>query len=206
MRPTIYTIGHSTYEEEYFVALLRKHEITAVCDVRSVPFSRNNPQFNRAPLEATLRHERIEYRFLGKELGARSDDPACYENGKVQYDRLAATELFKRGLDRLQRGLRENFRIALMCAEKEPLDCHRSILIAPHLIERKIDVEHILENGSVEKHFDSVRRLMSTFESMQADMFISQDELFSRAYKRQERRIAYDKNADEARRKESGAA
>ena len=127
MQDTVFTIGHSTHPQERFIGLLLKHGITAVCDVRSKPYSRMNPQFNREDLEEALLAQGIAYRFLGKELGARSDDPDCYVGGKVQYDRLAGTELFKQGLKRVIRGLKEDFRIALMCAEKEPLECHRTI-------------------------------------------------------------------------------
>src|SRR5258708_17511589 len=93
-----------------------------------------NPQFKLEKLKETLPAQGIEYRFLGKELGARSDDPNCYENGKVQYDRLAETELFKYGLKRVLRGMRDDFRIALMCVENEPLECRRTILVARHLL------------------------------------------------------------------------
>src|SRR5271169_2675230 len=127
MAQTIFTIGHSTHTQEYFISLLSRHGITALCDVRSKPYSRVNPQFNREELQRVLREHGITYVFLGTELGARSDDPTCYENGKVQYDRLAHTELFRQGLDRVQEGVRK-YRIALMCAEKEPLECHRTIL------------------------------------------------------------------------------
>ena len=106
MQNTVFTIGHSTHPQERFIALLRQHGITALCDVRSKPYSRMNPQFNREELNEVLLAQGIEYRFLGKELGARSDDPNCYENGKVQYDRLAETELFKYGLKRVLRGMR----------------------------------------------------------------------------------------------------
>ena len=79
----IYTIGHSTHTSEAFLELLRKHNVTAVADVRSAPFSRFNPQFNKDALQGTLGEHGIKYVFLGRELGARSDDPACYENGRV---------------------------------------------------------------------------------------------------------------------------
>src|SRR5258707_92198 len=128
MTDTIYTIGHSTHPIEQFVTLLKSVSITAVSDVRSRPYSRMNPQFNREPLKATLRAEGIKYVFLGKELGARSDDQSCYRNGQLQYDLLAGTELFRQGIERMKEGAR-SFRIALMCAEKEPLDCHRTILV-----------------------------------------------------------------------------
>ena len=145
----VFTIGHSTHAQERFVALLELHAITAVCDVRSKPYSRLNPQFNREELEKALTAHAIAYRFLGRELGARSDDPTCYEDGKVKYQKLAETDLFKRGLKRVLRGLKENFRIALMCAEKEPLECHRTILVARYLVALGINVWHIHLDAAV---------------------------------------------------------
>src|SRR5687767_4940714 len=97
-KPIVHTIGRSTHPIEYFLGPLSSHGITAVADVRSTPFSRRNPQFNRERLKQSLRDEGIAYVFLGTELGARADDSACYENGKVQYDRLARTERFQHGL------------------------------------------------------------------------------------------------------------
>src|SRR5579871_5281780 len=99
MQQTVFTIGHSTHNLQYFLSLLKLHSITALCDVRSKPYSRTNPQFNKENLKITLHEHGIIYAFLGRELGARSEDPACYHEGKVQYDRLAQTDLFRNGMD-----------------------------------------------------------------------------------------------------------
>jgi uncharacterized protein (DUF488 family) len=192
MPATVFTIGHSTHPQERFIALLRQHGITALCDVRSKPYSRMNPQFNREELEESLLAHGIAYRFLGKELGARSDDPVCYEHGKVQYDRLAETELFKRGLKRVPRGMEDGHRIALMCAEKEPLECHRTILVARHLAALGVAVAHIHADGRLESHDAALSRLARTVNVPEQDMFHSRDELLATAYRRQEERIAYE--------------
>jgi uncharacterized protein (DUF488 family) len=97
----IYTIGHSNQPIERFIALLQQHAVDAVADVRSTPYSRFNPQFRKEKLRAALAAAGIRYVFLGEELGARSKDPACYDDGRVSYARLAATDLFRHGLDRL---------------------------------------------------------------------------------------------------------
>ena len=194
MAPTqnvVFTIGHSTHSQERFIALLRDYGITALCDVRSYPYSRVNPQFNRDELKALLQNSGIKYVFLGKELGARSDDPTCYEGGRVKYDRLGRTDLFQTGLERVQRGMRR-YRLALMCAEKEPLQCHRAILVARHLTGRGIEVQHILADGRLESHRDALRRLMRMFNSSDHDIFRSREEILADAYHRQELRIAYD--------------
>jgi len=187
---TVFTVGHSTHTPEYFVDLLRQHGVTAVCDVRSRPYSRMNPQFNREELKEALRLAGIAYVFLGTELGGRSEDPDCYENGQVQYDRLAQTELFRRGLDRVRAGA-ETYSLALMCAEKEPLECHRTILVARHLDARGVDIRHIHGDGHTESHADAVERLLRQLRLPENDMFRSHAEVLADAYLIQERRIAY---------------
>jgi uncharacterized protein (DUF488 family) len=192
MQNTVFTIGHSTHPQERFIALLRQHGITALCDVRSKPYSRMNPQFNREQLNEVLLAQGIEYRFLGKELGARSDDPNCYENGKVQYDRLAETELFKYGLKRVLRGMRDDFRIVLMCAEKEPLECHRTILVARHLVALGVTIEHILVDGNLENHDAALIRLAKMINLREPDLVHSREQLLADAYRKQGERIAYE--------------
>ena len=186
----IYTVGHSNQPLERFAAILRQHAITALADVRSSPYSRFNPQFNRESLKNSLAQVGIKYVFLGEELGARTKDRSCYAAGKVSYARLAATELFQHGLDRLQSGMREH-RIAMMCAEKEPLECHRTILVARQLVNRSVSVRHILGDGSVEPHDELVARLRRSLDLPEHDMFRSDDELTNEAYERQGQRIAY---------------
>jgi uncharacterized protein (DUF488 family) len=191
MSDCVYTIGHSTHEPERFVELLRAHGITAVGDVRSRPYSRMNPQYNRGPLKAILAAAEIAYVFLGRELGARSDDPACYEGGQVQYERLARTELFRAGLDRVREGM-SRFRLALMCAEKEPLECHRGILVARELEAAGIVVRHILADASLESHADAMSRLRDRLGLPASDLFRSEAEVLEDAYRLQGARIAYE--------------
>jgi uncharacterized protein (DUF488 family) len=191
MQDTVFTIGNSTHTQAHFIALLRQHGITALCDVRSSPYSRMNPQVNREELERALTAQGIVYRFLGKELGARSDDPTCYERGRVRYTRLAQTQLFKRGLGQLVDGMKENLRIALMCAEKEPLECHRTILVARHLAALGVHIGHIHANGELESHDAALSRLMRNLNLPEVDLFHSREEFLDEAYRRQEERIAY---------------
>ena len=194
-RATVLTIGHSTHALEAFIALLQRHHVTAVADVRAAPYSRFNPQFNRQPLAAALGERGIEYVFLGRELGGRSGDPSCYENGRIRYARLARTERFGNGIDRVMRGTRR-YRIALMCAEKEPLDCHRTLLVARALDERGVDVAHILAGGTLEPHTEAMDRLLDKnkekLELCRNGFFPSKrEELIALAIDSQEARVAY---------------
>jgi uncharacterized protein (DUF488 family) len=188
------TIGHSTHDIDHFVGLLRLNRVTAVADVRSVPASRYSPQFNRDPLKRALASASIKYVFLGRELGARSDDPDCYEAGKVQYNRLAKTELFQKGIDRLLRGARKEV-IAVTCTERDPLDCHRTLLVATQLVARGARVGHILSDGRIESHDEAMLRLRALHGFAEPDLFHSAAELLAEAMGRQESRIAYVDNA-----------
>ncbi len=186
----VLTIGHSTHSLEAFLALLQQHDVTALADVRSAPYSRFNPQFNRDAIEQGLIARGIKYVFLGRELGARSDDRSCYENGRVQYSLLARTDLFRTGIERVVRGASDH-RVVLMCAEKEPLECHRALLVARALTDLGIVVQHILANGRLESHEATMERLLDVVGLPHRDLFRSEDELIEEALVRQEERVAY---------------
>lgn len=145
----VYTIGHSNHTWEFFSDLLRRHGIGAIADVRSAPVSRYVPHFNRETLEGALGAQGIRYVFLGRELGARPEDPACYENGVALYERIERTPEFARGIDRVIQGA-SKMKVALMCAEKDPIDCHRTVMVAKVLHQRGVEVGHILWDGTLE--------------------------------------------------------
>ena len=198
---TVYTIGHSNHSVEALVSLLLKHDVTAVADVRSAPYSRFNPQFNKDALAKALRDHEIDYVYLGRELGGRSDDAQCYEAGQIQYDRVARTAAFRRGIDRVRDGMRMH-RLAVMCAEKEPLDCHRTLLVAPELERVGIRVVHIHAAGHCETNAEAMSRLLDMHElnHRQSDLLDpdrTRAELIGEAVARQAKRVAYaDEPAD----------
>ena len=187
---TIFTIGHSNHTFEKFSNLVNTYRITAIADVRSVPYSGLHPQFNREIFNLSLKQQGIDYVFLGKELGGRSDEPAFFENGRVKYRLLAQTKIFKQGLDRLREGSK-NHLIALMCSEGEPLVCHRTLLVSRELINFGIDIVHIHADGSKELHSETMRRLRKRLRLPEIDMFRSESELIEEAYSLQEARVAF---------------
>ena len=191
--PELFTIGHSTHSWEKFPELLRQHRIEAVADVRSSPYSRRNPQFNRETFQAALRQQGIAYIFLGEELGARRLEPECYVNGRADYAHIARTPAFARGLDRLGQDA-ARMRIAMMCAEKDPLDCHRCILVSPRLKERGISVQHIRDDGTLESQEEVERRLAQKFNLTKRELFQSDVEILAEAYRRQGEKISYARN------------
>ncbi|MGD8339655.1 MAG: DUF488 domain-containing protein [Gammaproteobacteria bacterium] len=190
----MFTIGHSTHPIDEFIALLEQHAITCVCDVRSAPYSRRNPQFNRETLKDTLQAHGIAYVWLGKELGARTEHADCYVDGKVSFERLARAPSFRHGIERLIEG-DKRFTIALMCAEKEPLDCHRTILVARQVEKAGIPIEHILFDGETEAHRQTIDRLIDRSGLERTDLFLSEYEIVERAYELGEATVAYENPA-----------
>ena len=186
----LFTIGHSTHPIEEFIALVERAGATAIADVRSTPYSRFNPQFNSDSLQTALKNHGIAYVFLGRELGARSDDPTCYENGRVKYTRLARTTLFSSGIQRLIKGA-ESHVVAVMCAEKEPLDCHRTLLVSRALEAEGASVTHLLGDGRREEHTATMIRLIKMMGLAERDLFRSREEQIEVACSMQEERIAY---------------
>jgi uncharacterized protein (DUF488 family) len=157
----LYSIGHSSHAPTAFRGLLRAAGVTAVADVRSQPFSQRWPQFNRPELERALRAEGIVYVFLGDRLGGRPQQPSVYDpTGRVDYERVRATPAFRRGLDDLLGGL-EEYAVAMMCSEADPLDCHRGLMITPALVERGVAPLHLRRDGSIETTAEMEERLLA---------------------------------------------
>ncbi len=187
---SVFTIGHSTHALDSFVGLLRRHGVDEVADVRSTPYSRFNPQFNRDSLANSLVPHGIGYVFLGHELGGRPDEPACYENGRIRYDRVAASPVFQRGLDRVIQDAAARS-VAIMCAEKEPLECHRTLLVAQALGVRNVAVQHIRADGTLEDHAAAMDRLLVMHgDPPQGELFGADGDRLKRAIARQTERMA----------------
>ena len=188
----MFTVGHSNHSLEAFLALLQQHDVEEVADVRSSPFSRYVPHFNKNVLEGTLQKAGIAYVYLGGELGGRPADPSCYdENGQVMYNRVADTDLFNNALDLVMRTA-DDHRIALMCAEKEPLECHRTLLVARALAAGGVSVEHILADGDLESYNAAIDRLLYAFKlPLNGDMFRTRDDVVAEALTLQAKKVAY---------------
>lgn len=214
----IFTIGHSNHTIETFIELLHQHQVTALADVRSSPYSRRFPQFNQSALKTALKTANIAYVPLGDNLGARPRDRNCYVNGMARYDLIAATEAFKVGLNRLIQGS-EKYQISLMCAEQDPIVCHRAILICPHLKNAGLEIYHIHKNGDLESNEDLENRVLkqNNLYKLSADLQshvkqlslfdlqpiqtlekpLSRAELVEKAYQLQSEKVAYTETTDD---------
>lgn len=186
----VFTIGHSTHSWERFVALLRGANVTAVADVRSSPYSRLHPQFNRGDLRQQLPSHGISYVFLGKELGGRPNERGFYCEGVADYEKMAQAGEFNKGLDRVIEGAKK-YRVALMCSERDPLDCHRCLLVGRALAERGIRVNHILDNGNVVRHDDIEIKLLDLAGRTVDDLFASRSDRLAVAYRQRARKVAF---------------
>lgn len=149
----IYTIGHSNHPGERFLKLLQDHGIEVVADVRSRPYSRYVPHFNRKALAQKLAEVDIRYLFLGRELGGKPQDLGKSLAGAVVWEYLRSRPRFREGLGRLLAEARQA-RVCVLCAEADPARCHRGQLLAPELIARGMQVGHILADGQLLDHRD----------------------------------------------------
>ncbi|MCM4152041.1 DUF488 domain-containing protein [Arenibacter sp. N53] len=146
-KSTIYSIGHGNKQFDELVSELKRYRIEFLLDVRSSPMSKFNFHFNRAWLEKDLPDNNITYEFLGEYLGGLPKDRSCYTNGKVDYAKIRTKKFFKDGIDLLIEANEEKMRIALMCSESKPEECHRCKLIGQELMNHDISVQHITANG-----------------------------------------------------------
>jgi uncharacterized protein (DUF488 family) len=178
----VLTIGHSTLEYERFLALLRNAGVSAIADVRSAPYSRHFPHFSRENLKEELRRDGIAYVFLGAELGGRPGSPEFYCDGAADYEKMADEKNFKSGIDRVLSGA-ERYRIALMCSEHNPLDCHRCLLVGRALAERGVVVSHILSNGKTIPHPQIEEQLIKECGHGGKDFFAQGKDRLADAYR-----------------------
>ena len=199
----LYTIGHSTNTIEYFVKLLKKYEIDYLLDVRSVPYSKYMPQFNKENIREELKRESITYFHMGKYFGARQEDDTLYhDEGYLDFDKVRAGKLFQIGMKNVEKGLAEGHNIDFMCTEKDPMDCHRTIMVARGFELDGVEVKHILKDGNLETQEELNNRLLAHYfpKYEQLDIFSytqkeeSKEERLIQAYRIRNKELGYRKD------------
>lgn len=195
----VLTIGHSTLPYERFLALLRQASVTAIADVRTAPFSRHFPHFNQDSLRNELRLDDVAYVFLGDQLGGRPKGERFFCNGVADYEKMAETDTFARGLERVIEGARK-YRIAMMCSEHDPLDCHRCLLVGRALQERGVTVRHILGSGEIVDQRQVEDKLMEMSGKSDIDLFEPPAKRLAAAYRDRAMKVAFSERTDNARR------
>jgi uncharacterized protein (DUF488 family) len=191
----LFTIGHSNCDLGDFIATLSSHGIQVLGDVRSRPVSYRFPQFNRDPLEAGLASVRIQYDFLGASLGGRPADPRVYlENGLIDYTARRQSPDFSAGIDRVLEISRSR-NLVLMCAEEDPLQCHRFLMLCPAFLDRGVTPLHLRKGGTLESQQDAEDRLLALHDLTAFDsgsLFASERSLaLGDAIRRQSREYAF---------------
>lgn len=194
---TVYTIGYSGFSIDDFVATLKKHNISLVVDVRSSPFSHYFPEYNKDSLEVCLKTHGIYYRNYADEFGARQSNRTYYcQDGYLDFDVFSKSEPFLQGVSKLCTSMAQDYTFALLCAEKDPICCHRTILVARAFFERGYNVIHLLTNGKtitqqdvnaqlIEKYYPN-RNQMTFFDAAE-----DEDTLLKLAYMKQNAEIGY---------------
>lgn len=203
----LYTIGHSVHSVERFVDMLNKYDINCLIDVRSTPYSRFAPQYNISEIKKVLQNNQKQYIFMGEEFGARRSDTALYDSsGVLDFNKVIKSSLFQSGFKRVKTGLDKGFNIAFMCTEKDPIDCHRSILVGRAFDDEKFDVSNIHEDGSAETQEELIERLLNHYfpNRNQANIFDflegekKREDLVHEAYILRNKDIAYKLEEKEA--------
>ena len=194
----IFTIGHSNQSIDSYLSILELNKINCIVDIRSRPYSKYVNQFNKENLEKFLRNKHIKYIFMGKELGAKRNEKILYaKEGYLDFDKFSNTQIFISGIQRIKIGIEKGYRIAIMCTEKEPLDCHRTLLIARILYKEGYEVLNILENGEIKTQDCIEKELLDIHypNRMQQDFFNNFQEnnsnLIEEAYKLQNRKKGF---------------
>lgn len=191
----LYTLGHSSLEFTQFAKLLKDFGVEVLADVRSLPQSSRFPHFSQPGFENLLKAEGISYLFLGEELGGRPDDVDAYRpNGLVDYRARRKSYAFRAGRDRLLREL-EQRAVGIMCAEEDPLECHRFLMICPELVQAEIKPVHIRKGSQIETQEAAENRLLEAtgFAGIAANTLFPQARLeaLEEAYKLQAEKCAY---------------
>lgn len=198
MSRVLYTIGHSQHNLAYFIQMLQKYDINFVMDVRSTPYSQFAKDYNRENIKSVLGRAGIDYFFMGGCFGARPEDRTLYsQDGYLDFEKARNTFKFQCGVDNVIKGMQTGNSIALMCTEKDPIECHRAIMVARTFYERNIEVQHILADSSLQSHEVLNQRLINLYfpDRYQLSFFpnenLSDEECLCEAYRYHNKKIGY---------------
>ena len=202
MVDTVYTIGYAGFAMEDFMVELRQNRIALVVDVRSDPHSQWHSEYNMEHMRLVLKKAGIYYRNYAEEFGARQEDRTFYPKGYLDFELFAESPQFKHGVEKLVNSMKKEYRFALMCAERDPFECHRCILVARAFHELGYRVVHLLPGGAVCTQTDIEARLLNRFEPNrdQGNMFepmLDEAQYLARAYRKQNAEIGFKPEGEE---------
>ena len=195
---SVFTIGYAAFNIDDFIEILKSHKISHLIDVRSNPVSEYYQDYNSFNLEPELKQHNIIYENLALEFGARQENKEFFsEGGFVDFEKFTQSDQFKKGLAKIKKGLELGYNFVLMCAEKDPINCHRSIMIGYAMQKNGIEVLHIMHDGQLQPQGEIDKILLELYFSdrNQLNLFIKssdEQELIEQAYKKQNAKIGYD--------------
>ncbi|MCI6361199.1 MAG: DUF488 domain-containing protein [Eubacterium coprostanoligenes] len=197
----IYTIGYSAFSINEFIETIKNFGISCVIDVRSSPFSNYYADYNKDTLERTLKEHNILYRNYANEFGARQTDPMFYTGDIVDFDKFIKSAQFLEGVSKVNKGIERGYSFVLMCAEKDPIKCHRSIMLGKGFSENGFDVKHIVSKTEIESQRELEERLLEMYHHDRFQLTFFREEqsdskLLADAYKKQNLAIGYNKNTN----------
>jgi uncharacterized protein (DUF488 family) len=198
MDKTLLSIGHSQHQVGYFIDLLKSHDVNYVLDVRSTPYSQFATSYNRENIKKILKNNGIEYAFMGEFFGARPKDSSLYSlKGYLDFEKVENSSRFKKGFDNVVKGVKQGYRIAFMCTEKDPIECHRTILVSYAFYKVGYSIEHIMPDNTIQTQQDINERLLDMYypDRNQFSLFesenLSEEQYLVEAYKKQNEKIGY---------------
>lgn len=193
---TVYTIGYSGFKKNDFVEALRKYGINLVIDVRSKPYSQYFSDYNKENLERFLTGEHIFYRNYAVEFGARQTNNLYHAQGYMDFELFSQSDSFLTGFDKIEKTLEKGYTPVLMCAEKDPFNCHRAILVSRAFSLTGYHIEHLLPNDETITQSDIERRLLDFYFPTRHQLSLvdeakSDDELIIEAYRKRNQEIGF---------------
>ena len=198
MKKVVLSIGHSQHEPEYFIKMLKEHNVNYVLDVRSVPYSQFASDYNRENIKALLSEHSINYSYMGNFFGARPLDKNLYsKEGYLDFKKARQSIPFIKGYNNVLKGIQQGNRIAFMCTEKDPMDCHRAILVTKAFSDSGIRVEHIMADNTIQTQEDLNLRLLNKYfpDRGQLNLFSpeiqTEAEYLEMAYQKRNKEIGY---------------
>ena len=188
----IHTVGHSNLSAESLVGMLKRRGITQVIDVRSTPYSRYVPQFNRDNIRATLERNGAGYTHMGDALGGRPQDDRLYDrDGRANYELMAQGKTFQGAIGQVEQ-MAEDSHIALMCTEADPLRCHRTLLVSQELTSRGANIIHLMRDDQQESHEETMEKLLAVWKLLRAgDAGMTRRQFIEEAVRNQAAEVAY---------------